>query len=138
MKKFIIITMSVVLLMSATVMPLSAAQPNDNMVQPCWENTNSINVNLVFIDGIGYAEALLNGKFGSTETYIDVVVYQQSGEDWIYVTEDHVFFDRMSASISCDFIPTLGATYKAEYTFRVYRNSSMETVWRDAYKTYQG
>ena len=138
MKKIIVIAMSVILLFSAMVMPISAAQADNEIAQPYWTNTNSINAEIVFDEGIGYAEALLNGKFGSTKTYIDVIVYRQSGSDWIYVTEKHASADSMSLGISCEFTPTIGTYYKAEYTFTVIKNGTGEVIKRDVYKTYAG
>ena len=138
MKKIIVLAMSVILLFSAIVMPVGAAQPNDEIAQPYWTNTSAVDVNLVFTDGVGYADGYVRGKFGATQAQIYVVVYQQVGDSWVNVAEDHVTEDSMSTSISCDFVPVLGATYKAEYTFMVYKGGTTETVFRDAYATYEG
>ena len=138
MKKFIVLTMSVILLFSAIATPVSAAQPNDEIAQPYWTNTSSTSADIVFLDGVGYAEGDVLGKFGSTKTYVDVVVYFQSGDDWIYVTEKHVSADRMSLAVSCEFVPMLGITYKAEFTFRVIKNGTGEVLVTNVYKTYEG
>ena len=138
MKKLLILAMSVVLLFSAMAMPISAAQPNDEIAQPYWTNTNAIDVHIVFSEGKGYADGYVRGKFGTTMTQIYVVVYQQSGNDWIHIAEDHVLSNSISAAISCEFTPVLGATYKAEYSFFVSKDGTTEGVARDAYKTYEG
>lgn len=138
MKKIIVIAMTAILLFSAMAMPISAAQADNEIAQPYWTNTNSIDATILFIDGIGYAEAALTGKFGSTATFIDVVVYRQSGSDWIYVTENHTSATIPTVAISCQFTPTLGTYYKAAYTFKVERNGVGEVVVRDVYKTYEG
>lgn len=138
MKKIIVIAMSVILLFSAMAMPISAAQADNEIAQPYWTNTNSIDAIILFNNGIGYAEAALNGKFGSTAVYIDVTVYRQSGSNWIYVTEAHTSASGPSVGISCQFEPTVGTYYKAEYTFTVHRNGTGEVVARDVYKTYEG
>ena len=138
MKKIIVIAMSVILLFSAMVMPISAAQADNEIAKPYWTHTNSINATIGFIDGVGYAEAALNGKFGSTAVYIDVIVYRQSGGDWVYITEEHTNATGAAVAISCPFEITSGTYYKAEYTFTVHRNGTGEVVARDVYKTYEG
>ncbi|MBQ8310931.1 MAG: hypothetical protein IJX80_07965 [Clostridia bacterium] len=138
MKKIIIIAMCAIMLFSATVLPVGAAQVDEEVAQPYWTNTSHISAIMNFVDGVGYADAALNGKFGSTETLIDVVVYRQSGSDWIYVAEEHASAEGMTVGISCEFTPTVGTYYKAEYTFTVYRNGTGEVVARDVYKTYTG
>lgn len=137
MKKFIVLAMSVILLFSAIATPVSAAQPNDEIAQPYWTNTSIISADIVFLDGVGYAEGCVTGKFGSTNTYVDVVVYRQSGDDWIYVTEKHVSADYMSLGVSCEFTPTVGTYYKAEFTFTVIKNGTGEVIPRNVYKTYE-
>lgn len=130
--------MTAILLFSAMVMPISAAQADNEIAQPYWTNTQTVDATIAFLNGVGYAEALLNGKFGSTAAYIDVIVYRQSGSDWIYVTEAHTSANGPSVAISCQFTPTVGTYYKAEYTFTVYKNGTGEVVVRDVYKTYEG
>ena len=138
MKKIIVFAISIILLFSATVMPISAAQADNEIAQPYWTNTNSIDAAIGFINGVGYAEAALTGKFGSTATFIDVVVYKQSGNDWIYITEAHTSATIPTVTISCPFEITAGTYYKAEYTFKVERNGTGEVVARDVYRTYEG
>ena len=138
MKKIIVIAMSVILLFSAMVMPIDAAQAENEIAQPYWTNTNRIVADIGFIDGVGYAEASLTGKFGSTRASIDVIVYEQVGEEWVYLTEMHVTSESMSAMISCDFPITLGTNYKAEYMFTVVKNGTGEAIARIVYDTYTG
>ena len=138
MKKIIAIAITAILLFSAMATSVGAAQPNNEIAQPYWTNTNSVDAWIGFVDGVGYAEASLFGKFGSTAVLIDVVVYKQSEDDWVYVTEKHVSADGMTVGISCPFDITVGTYYKAEYTFTVYRNGTGEVVVRDVYKTYVG
>ena len=138
MKKIIAIAMSVVLLFSAMALPVNAAQADNEIAQPYWTNTQLIDAAIAFIDGVGYAEAALTGKFGSTASFIDVIVYRQSGNDWIYVTEAHTSADGPTVLISCQFTPTVGTYYKAEYTFTVHRNGTGEVVKRNVFKTYEG
>ena len=138
MKKVFILAMSIILLFSAMAMPISAAQVNDEIAQPYWTNTNAIDVQIAFIDGVGYADGYVRGKFGATMAQAYVVVYQQDGDNWIHIADDRVISNSISALVSCEFVPVLGATYKAEYTFMVSKSGSTETVVRDAYKTYEG
>ena len=138
MKKILAIGISAILLFSAMVMPVGAARLENEIAQPYWTNTNSVDAWMGFVDGVGYAEASLFGKFGSTEVLIDVVVYRQSGDTWVYVAEKHVSADGMSVGISCPFDITPGTYYKAEYTFTVYRSGMGEVVKRNVFKTYAG
>ena len=138
MKKIIAIAMSVVLLFSAMALPVNAAQADNEIAQPYWTHTQLVDATILFLDGVGYAEAALTGKFGSTATFIDVIVYRQSGDNWVYVTEAHTSATIPTVAISCQFTPTAGTYYKAEYTFTVHRNGTGEVVARDVYKTYEG
>ena len=137
MKKFIVLAMSAILLFSAIATPVSAAQPNDEIAQPYWTNTNGIDAHIGFVDGVGYADGYVNGKFGTTMTQAYVVVYMQVGDSWVYVADKSVQSNSISALVSCEFVPMVGMTYKAEYTFMVSKSGTTETVTRDVYKTFE-
>lgn len=136
MKRVFILLLSAVLLLSATLIPIHAATDEDYGVMPCWTNTCTISVHVVFIDGVGYAEAMLVGYPTSSRVRIDVTVYKQSGSDWEYLAEKHVDKAASLTDISCPFEIVDGGYYKADYTFTVTDNGFDEVVTRTAYDTY--
>ena len=138
MKRIFILAMSVILLFSAMAMPISAAQVNDEVAQPYWTNTSTIDVHIAFVDGVGYADGYVCGKFGTTMAQAYVVVYRQDGDSWVHIADKSVVSNSISAAVSCEFELVLGATYKAEYTFMVTKGDFTEGIARDAYKTYEG
>ncbi len=135
MKKAIIVLMSVVLLCTAVIVPVSAAVP-ENTVQPLWDNTNIIDCTVGFFDGIGYAECLVYGKIGATAVKTDIYVYYLGDNAWVYVTELHDSKNAISLVSSCPFNAVLNETYMVEYTFTVTRNGTDEVITRTVYDTY--
>jgi hypothetical protein len=138
MKRSIIILMSVVLLSYAIMIPASATMPEENTVQPLWQNTASIDCTLGAIDGIGYAECVSRAEFGSSSIKTDIIVYEAVNNVWTYLTEMHDIKYKMVSGVSCPFSVREGYHYRADYTFTVTKNGVAEVVQRTLYFTYEG
>ena len=136
MKKVVIVLMSVVLLSSAVMIPVGAAMPEDNTVQPLWDNTNVIDCTVGFIEGTGRAESLVYAKFGATSIKTDIYVYALGDNAWIYVAEAHDTKNAITSVSTCLFDAILNETYRVDYTFTVTRNGTDEVITRTVYETY--
>lgn len=138
MKKFLVLLMSVVLLTVGIVLPVSAAASADDVAVPYWTNTNSIATTITFTNGMGYAEGAVVGKFGSSSAQAEVRLYIQTADGWDFLGDDYDSRSGMTAAVSYEFVPVLNATYKAEFTFIVYRNGVSEAVSEEVIETYTG
>ena len=123
MKKVVIVLMSVIL-------------PEDNTVQPLWDNTNVIDCTVGFIEGTGRAESLVYAKFGATSIKTDIYVYALGDNAWIYVAEAHGTKNAITSVSTCLFDAILNETYRVDYTFTVTRNGTDEVITRTVYETY--
>ena len=119
------------MLMCATL-PIQAAVVKLD-VEPMWDNTGTITLALGFPD-YGYAEAVVVGQTGVTLITIDVYVYRQSGNAWIYVAEKHTVINGSSGGISCQFVAIPNTYYRADYTFTVTKNGLDEIIDKTQYR----
>ncbi|MBE6576904.1 MAG: hypothetical protein E7653_02040 [Ruminococcaceae bacterium] len=138
MKKVVIVLMSMVLLCTTVMIPVGAAMPEDNTVQPLWINTTSIDCTVGVIDGVGYAECVSRSQAGSSSIKTDIYVYVAIDNRWTYLTETHdIKYTRVSG-VSCPFSVSVGCDYRADYTFTVTKNGVDEVITRTVYYTYNG
>ncbi len=133
--KAIVSVMCVTLSLVMLLLPVGALG-GDQTLQPMWDNTQTVQVEIGFEGYTGYAESAVRGKFGVSSIKTDVYVYRQSGSSWIYVTEAHETESKIVAGISCPFSASVGTTYRADYTFTITKNGVDEVITRTAYKTY--
>lgn len=135
MKKLLICMLATTMLLSAVVLPVSAATGNNSSIMPLWTNTTSIDCLIAFQDGIGYAETAVTAKYSPKTIKVDIYVYVQSGSDWIYVTESHETKTGMGMVSSCPFEAQSGAYYKAEFYYTVSGNGVDEEITFTEYET---
>ncbi len=114
---------------------VGAAQVDPPAAEPLWTNTNMIDVNIVCIDGVGYAETLVKGKLGTESVTTDLYVFRQVGSLWVYVTELHETDSGRTSCVSCPFDTDPGATFLVDFTFTVTRNGTDEVIPRTEYYT---
>lgn len=119
------------MLMCATL-PIQAAVVKPD-VEPMWDNTSSINISLGFPD-YGYAEATVIGNAGVSLIIIDVYVYRQSGDSWIYVAEKHSSSTNRTGIVSCQFLALPNTYYRADYMFTVTKNGIDEVIDKTQYR----
>ena len=131
--KMLAMLMAVLMMFLCMVMPINAAIAEPD-VEPLWDYTNNITLTLTFPD-YGYAEASVFGKPGVTKITIDIYVYRQSGNSWIYVAEKHSTTYGMAAGLSCQFSAISGEYYRADYTFTVTKNNVAEIISKTQYDT---
>ena len=136
MKRTGICILLIVTLLSTMVLPTFAALPENDTVTPLWTNTSNIDYNVVFVDGIGYAESNVIAKYSPKTFNVATYVYIKSGSDWVYVTESHHTKTGMTIVTSCPFEAVLWADYKVEYVFTVSGNGVDEVIPVTAYDTY--
>ncbi len=134
MKKVVLIILSLVMLVSAVAVPVSAATA-DNTVQPRWTNTTSVNAAIGFIDGVGYAESMVRGNIGTSSIATDIYLYKYVDDDWEYVDELHEIQYKRIVGASLPFDAEVGEYFKAEYTFTVTKGGVDEVIIRTVYKT---
>ena len=138
MKKAGMCMLLVVMLLATAVVPTYAALPEDNTVTPLWTNTNSIDFNILFGNGVGNAESCVVAKYSTKTFYVSTYVYIKSGSEWVYVTEAHATKTGMAIATSCYFEAVFGADYKVDYVFTVSGNGVDEVIEMTAYDTYDG
>ena len=138
MKKVVIVLMSLVLLCTAVAVPVGAAMPEDNIVQPMWTNTTSIDCTVAAVDGVGYAECVTIAQFGATSIKTDIYVYVAVNNRWTYLTETHDIKYKKLSGVSCPFSVSAGCDYRADYTFTVTKDGVDEVITRTVYYTYNG
>ena len=131
--KVLVVTMAVLTTFLCVAMPINAAVAEPD-VEPLWNNTASVIISLGFPDN-GYAEATVYGKSGVTKIILDVYVYRQSGNSWIYVAEKHATISNRIGSVSCQFTAISNTYYRADYTFTITRNGVDEIIQETKYRT---
>ena len=131
--KMLAMIMAISTLLLCWAMPIQAAVAEPD-IEPMWDNTASVTISLGFPDD-GSAEATVFGKSGVTKIIIDVYVYRQSGNSWIYVAEKHVTINNRIGSISCQFTAISNTYYRADYTFTITRNGIDEIIQETKYRT---
>ncbi len=135
MKKVVITIVLAAVILSAVMIPVSAASAN-NGIQPLWDYTMSVDASMNFRNGIGTAFSAVVADFSATAITTDIYVYRQSGDDWVYVDENHeTVYDFLSGT-TCEFDIIWEATYKADYTFTIHMGNQSETIYRTIYGTY--
>ena len=136
MKKTILTLLAfITLLTSVAAIPANAAiaDPGET-VMPLWDNTLALNISIIFQDnGYGYAEGTIVGYTGVTQIVVDVTVYQQTGTNWSYVTDNQTTINGRGGAFSCPFPTVSGAYYKAEYTITVTKNGVNEVIEKEKY-----
>ena len=138
MKKAGMCMLLVVMLLATAVVPTYAALPEDNTVTPRWTNTNSIDFNVVFGNGVGNAESCVMAKYSPKTFSVSTYVYVKSGSEWVYVTEAHATRTGMAIATTCLFEAVYGADYKVDFVFTVSGNGVDEVIEMTAYDTYDG
>lgn len=118
------------MLMCATL-PIQAAVVKPD-VEPNWDNTGSITLNLTFPD-YGYAEASIYGYPGVSLIIVDIYVYKLSGASWVYVAGNHTTIYGQAGGASCQFTAIPGEYYRADYMFTVTKGSTDEIIDKSQY-----
>ncbi len=131
--KLISFILCVAVTVGMMLFPVGAAIRNEETVQPLWENTYTVQVNMAYIEGKGYAESLVQARFDTTSIATDVYIYMLYNGTWIYFTELHETIYDFVAAASCEFTAIHGATYRADFTFTVTRNGLAEVIHRTEY-----
>jgi len=131
--KMLAVGMDVLTFLLCMAVPIQAAVVKPD-VEPNWENTATITLNLTFPDD-GYAEATIYGDFGVTNIIIDVYVYRKVGSSWTLVGEEHATFNDMVGYISCRFNTINRAYYRADYTFTVTKGDFDEVITKTQSRT---
>lgn len=104
-----------------------AAENERTQIQPRWNSILSIDGDITFCGTDGNATGMASKQ--STASLIEgtLVLYRQSGDDWIYMDEDYNSKSRGTLAVSIDFEAVSGVTYKFEFTVTAYTNGVGET-----------
>ncbi len=133
MKKVVLIVLSLVMLVSVVAVPVGAAAADT--VQPRWTNTSTVDCLITYVDGVGYAESMVQGKFGTSAITTDIYLYKYVNDDWGYVDEFHETLYKRAALSSLPFEANVGEYFKADYTFTVTKGGTDEVITRTVYYT---
>ncbi len=136
MKKFMISAISVVLLVCAIIVPVSAANGEPG-IQPLWDNTDLVNALVKFSNNAGTACTSVLGDVDVSKIKTDIYVYKQVGNSWFYVNETHVTINDYYSDVEFSFVATKGSTYRADFTFTLTMYEVDEVITRTVYNTYQ-
>ena len=125
MKK-VFVTLFAVVMVFAFTTGVIAATGNGEMVAPCWNYMNSIEVNMTFSGNVGTATAAITRIYGvTTSIEATLTVYEQDGSDWIFV--DSVSGSSARAlALELDFDAESGVTYKAVVDVTAYGEDGSE------------
>ena len=125
MKKVFVTLFAVIMVFAFTTGVIAATV--DEMVAPCWNYMNSIEVNMNFSGNVGTATATITRIFGvTTNIEATLSVYEQDGSDWIFVDSVSGSSARM-LSLELDFDAQSGTTYKAVVDVTAYGNNGSES-----------
>lgn len=108
-------------------LPTFAAQKPEPEIEPLWDGIASINLTLSFPNGEGSVTATARKKTTANSIAGVLTVYQQNGNDWIYITEWSGSKQIGTLALGGDFTAVQGATYKAVFTVTAYINGTTET-----------
>ncbi len=134
--KMIVLLITVVTLLSAIPVSASAAQIQDDVVSPMWDNASSVTATMTFEDGVGYATSDVIGKIGATHVKISGYIYRWNGLGWVYVTEDRIEFDTRKGSLTVEFTPVANTLYRVDFVVLVTRNGTEERICKNTESTY--
>ena len=130
MKKSTKITLSLLCILvtvfSSTV-PAFAALPENNTVQPMWDNISYIHLGLNFDGTHGNACGTAIKEVGATSIEGIITMYRLEGIDWVYFAHRRGAADVGSLGISLDFVAHEGVMYKAVFEVTAYRDGVGET-----------
>ena len=134
LKKVTVVFLTLILACSFVV-PTFAAQKPTPEVEPLWDGIATMSVALDFYDDIGTASGRVQKKSTASSISGVLTVYQQNGNDWIYITEWSGSKQIGTLLLGGDFTAVQGATYKAVFTVTAYVNGGTETETFEEIKT---
>ncbi len=136
MKKLFAAIISVLLMLTVVALPISAAQIEDNTVQPRWTNTSHLTCSISYTDiNTGYAHSVVRGDNGASCVKTDVYVYEYVNNDWSYLTEKHETNYSWYGTMNCEFSAVANREYRADFTFTVTKGGVDEVITRTVYST---
>ncbi len=133
--KGITVLLCMIMLLTSMLLPVSALSGTPT-IQPMWDNTMTVQAEMVFEKRMGYAESAVAGYFDVTCIKTDIYIYFQYTTGWFYITELHDTTYDFVSGVSCQFTAVPGGTYRADYTFTVTRNGRDEVINRTVFNTY--
>ncbi len=130
------IVLCLILAFATSVTYVGAAQIEEPSVEPLWQNTSSVRVDIGYIDGIAYAESLVIADIGTTSITTEVKVFRQHGNYYVRIAKKQDTEYDYVGGMSCPFEPVEGVTYCAQYTFTVVKDGISEVITRSCYRTF--
>ncbi len=136
MKKAVIALIVAVLMLTAALTPISAARVPENTLQPLWNYTDIVDVDLYFEDNVGTAYSYVEAASNAYSIKTDIYAYEYVDSDWEYAGESHETIYDFISGTTCSFDATVGSHYKIDYTFTVTVGTKTEVITRTIYGTY--
>lgn len=132
----VIISLSLALIMLCSL-PIStlAATKEEETVQPRWTSIATMDVDMVFVDGLGTAAATARKQ--STASHIEgmLYVYKWTGSSWEYVGHDEGSKTVGTLGVSVYFACETGVQYQAVWTVFAFTNGQCESETVELYRT---
>lgn len=126
MKKVFAVLFAAVMIVIFTT-GVVAAVGNSDLVAPCWNYMDSIEVNMTFSGNVGTATATITRIYGvTTNIEATLTVYEKDGSDWVYVDSTSGSSVRALA-LELDFDTESGVTYKAVVDVTAYGEGGSES-----------
>ncbi len=133
MRKKVICIVLLTVLITCTSLNVNAAVPDNNTIEPLWNNIYLISESFSFIGTEGSAEAVIYGQSGTTYIECTTTIYKQVGSGWSYVNSDTDYAYSSVLIASLDVTGSYNGYYKAVFDIKVTRNGTTETESTTAY-----
>lgn len=126
MKKILAVIFAAVMIVTFATGVVAAAG-NSDLVAPCWNYMDSIEVNMTFSGNVGTATATITRIYGvTTNIEATLSVYEQDGSDWVFVDSASGSSAR-TLFLELDFDAESGVTYKAVVDVTAYGEDGSES-----------
>lgn len=135
MKKTISVILITLMIVLGTLLPAYAALPEDNTIQPLWDNISSMTSNFGFDGTDGSAAAACVRKTGVSLLEGTLKVYENVNGNWVYVTEVSKSATFGTLAMSVHFTCKGGTQYRSDFTVTAYKNGVAETATKTTYQT---
>lgn len=132
----VIISLSLALIMLCSLPISTLAAANEEVtVQPRWTSIATMDVDMVFVDGLGSAAATARKQ--STASHIEgmLYVYKWTGSSWEYVGHNEGSKTVGTLGVCVDFACETGVQYLAVWTVFAFTNGISESETMEYYKT---
>lgn len=130
MKKVLAAILSVCVMLSITVVPVSAVEQGIIGIQPLWTNTNSINLALSYSGSTATWSGVIQGQPGTTKIEATFTLAKKNTngtytnlKSWTASSSNFL----LSATNTYSSVSS-GTTYRITVTSKVTRNGTTETV----------